>query len=73
VTSNLVHSLSFWWSSASLDYYFNYVSEIKKISRKDIQDYVRKYIKGKPCVKGLLLNPGMQKNWNVTDLDTLFK
>jgi zinc protease len=73
VTSNLVHSLSFWWSSASLDYYFSYVSEIQKITRKDIQDYVRKYIKRQPCVKGLLLNPGMQKNWNVTDLDALFK
>ena len=73
VTSNYTHSLTFWWCSASLDYYFNYIQEVKKVSREDIQNYVRKYIKGQPCVKGLTLNPGMQKNWNVTDLDALFK
>ena len=33
---------------------------------------MRKYIKGKTTVKGLALNPGQQKNWNVTDLDALF-
>ena len=73
VTSQFVHTLSFWWSSASLDYYFSYLNEIKKINRQDIKDYIHKYIKGQPSVKGLLLSPSMQKNWNVTDLDALFK
>jgi zinc protease len=73
VTSQYVHNISFWWASASLDYYFNYISEIKKVSRQDILDYVHKYIKGRPCVKGLLLSPGMQDNWKVTNLDNLFK
>lgn len=72
VTSQFIHILSFWWSSASLDYYFNYIPEINKVTRQDIADYVNKYIKGKPCVKGLLLNPGMQDNWKVTNLDNLF-
>jgi zinc protease len=73
VTSNYVHTLSFWWASASLDYYFNYVKEIKKVTRQDIIAYVDKYIKGQPCVKGLLLNNTMQENWKVNDLDGLFK
>jgi zinc protease len=72
VTSQYVHTLSFWWASASLDYYFNYISNIKKVSRQDIIDYIDKYIKGKPCVKGLLLSQGMQENWKVTDLNSLF-
>ncbi|MEP7279978.1 MAG: pitrilysin family protein [Bacteroidota bacterium] len=72
VTSNYAHTLTQWWAIASLDYYFNYIDEINKVTRADLENYVRKYIKGKPCVKGLLLNPGQQKNWNVTDLDTLF-
>ncbi|HTL08682.1 MAG TPA: insulinase family protein, partial [Chitinophagaceae bacterium] len=72
VTSNFVHTLTFWWASASLNYYFNYIDEINKITRADLQDYVRKYIKGKPNVKGLLLNPTQQKNWNVTDVEALF-
>jgi zinc protease len=73
VTSNFTHTLTVWWCSASLDYYFNYLNEIKKVTRSDIQDFIRKYVKGQPCVKGLMLNPGMQKNWNVTDLDEMFK
>jgi len=72
VTSNFAHTLTQWWSIASLDYYFTYIDEINKITREDINNYVRKYIKGKTCVKGLALNPGQQKNWNVTDLDALF-
>jgi len=73
VTSQYVHTLSFWWSCASLDYYFNYISEIKKVTRQDIIEYVNKYIKNKPSVKGLLLNQSMQDNWKVTDVGGLFK
>jgi zinc protease len=73
VTSDYTHTLSFWWCTASLDYYFNYINEINKVTRQDLKNYVDKYIKGKPCVKGLLLNPGEQKTWNVTDVDALFK
>jgi zinc protease len=72
VTSDYAHTLTQWWSIASLDYYFSYIDEINKITREDINNYIRKYIKGKTCVKGLALNPGQQKNWNVTDVDALF-
>jgi zinc protease len=73
VTSNHTHDLSFWWCSASLDQYFDYPQAIQKLTREDIRRYIRQYIQGKPCVKGLLLNPGMQKNWNVSSLDRLFQ
>jgi zinc protease len=73
ITLNYAHNLAFWWCSASLDYYFKYLDEIKKISRQDIKDYITKYIKGKPCVRGLALNPDMKKNWKVTDMDALLK
>ncbi len=72
-TTDYIHSLSFWWASASLDYYFDYISELNKVSRKDIQEYVRKYIKNQPNVAGLLLSPDMQKQWQVTDLDALYR
>jgi zinc protease len=72
VTSEYIHTLTFWWASASLNYYFNYVNEINKITRADLDAYVRKYIKGKPCVKGLLLNTEQQKTFNVKDVDALF-
>ena len=73
VTSDFVHTLTFWWASASLNYYYNYVDEINKITRADLENYVRKYIKGRTCVKGLLLNAGQQKKWEVADVDALFK
>lgn len=61
VTSNFVHTVSFWWASASLNYYFNYINNVKKVTRADIQAYVRKYIKGKPYCAGLLVSPQMDE------------
>ncbi len=59
-TSNFVHTVTYWWASASIDYYTNYVENLKKITREDIVRYVNTYIKGKPHVNGLLVNPAMK-------------
>ena len=61
ITSNYVHAVSFSWCSASLDYYFNYINNLKKVSRADIRDYVRKYIKGKFYCAGILVNGQMNE------------
>lgn len=53
-TSTFVHSVTFWWASASIDYYTNYVDNLKKVTRQDIKDYVNRYIKDKPSVTGIL-------------------
>ena len=60
VTSQLSHTLAYWWCSADLDYMYGYVNNLKKVSRSDIQNYVRKYIKGKNYSAGLLLNPNQK-------------
>lgn len=70
VTSSYVQTVSFWWASATLDYYFNYISNLKKVTRGDIQEYIRKYITGKPFVAALLLSPGMEKQ---SHPETFFK
>lgn len=57
ITSDYVKVLSFWWASASLDYLTTYIGNLNKITKADLQDYVRKYIKDKPYCAGLLLNP----------------
>jgi zinc protease len=55
--SEFVHTVGFWWSVAhGLDYYLNYVDNLRKVSRKDINEYVRKYIQNAPYVKGLLMS-----------------
>lgn len=53
-TSDFVHTVSFWWASASIEYYTSYVDNLKKVTREDIKQYVRKYIKGKPHATGIL-------------------
>lgn len=57
VTSELSHTLAYWWCSADLEYMYNYVNNLKKVSKADLQAYVRKYIKGKNYSAGLLINP----------------
>jgi len=50
--------LSFWWASASIEYYTFYRENLNKVSRQDIKDYVNKYIKGKPFCAGLIVPQG---------------
>ncbi|MFT3681688.1 MAG: pitrilysin family protein [Ferruginibacter sp.] len=59
-----VHLLSFWWASASVDYYTFYRENLSKVTRQDIKDYVKKYIKGKPFCAGLIIPKGAQTNPN---------
>jgi zinc protease len=54
--SSLVHTVSFWWATASLDYYKSYVDELNAVTREDIARYVSTYILNKPFVLGVLLS-----------------
>jgi zinc protease len=56
-TSEWAHTIGFWWSVASLDYYRNYVPNMQRISRGDLAQYARTYLVGKPYVVGLMMNP----------------
>lgn len=59
--SALSSSLTFWWCSASLDYYTDYMKALMNISRADIQAYLKKYVIGKPFVAGMIINEEMNK------------
>jgi zinc protease len=60
VTSDFTQAMSFWWASTSINYYTGYVDHLNKITRADLQAYVRKYIKNKPYCAGLLINPDLK-------------
>lgn len=64
VTSNLSHTIAFWWCSADLDYMYDYVNNLKKVTREDLKKYVREFIKDKNYSAGLLLNPSMKATIN---------
>ena len=57
--SSLASSLSFWWTSAGLDYYLGYVDNMKRVTRAQISRYLEQYILGKPFVFGALVSPQM--------------
>ncbi len=57
ITSDYVHSLSFWWVSASLKYFLGYYDNLNKVSKADIKSYVQKYIKNRPYCAGLSISP----------------
>jgi len=55
-TSEYLHLISYWWASATIDYYLDYVPNIRKVTREDIKNYVNKYISGKPNITGVLVS-----------------
>jgi zinc protease len=66
-TSNWVHTVSYWWASAGLDYYAKYIDDLKKIKREDIKKYVNKYIKGKNYIVGALVSEDMVKSLDLKE------
>jgi len=65
-TSNYIHVVTYWWASATIDYYTNYVDNLQKVTREDITNYVKKYIQGKPHVTGIMVPAGMKDMIDVT-------
>ncbi len=51
--------LTFWWASASLDYYLHYPERVKKASRADIARFLDTYVYGKPFIFGAMVSPEM--------------
>jgi zinc protease len=59
--STLSMQLTYQWCSTSLNYFTAYPSDLQKVTRADIQQYVQKYIKDKPFVAGMIINDEMNK------------
>jgi zinc protease len=66
-TSAFAHTVSFWWATAGLDYYLDYIPNLKAVTRQDISRYVSQYIIDKPYVMGVLLSPEQKKKLGLTD------
>ncbi len=54
---SLAHTLTYWWCSASLDYYLTYIERIAEVTREDMQTYIRDYVIGAPKVAVVLTSP----------------
>ncbi|GAB6276541.1 MAG: hypothetical protein SAMD01599839_10810 [Rectinema sp.] len=42
----MTDTLTFWWSTAGTDYFFNYEANCKKVTWDDISALIRKYLTG---------------------------
>jgi len=70
ITTNYVHTLSFWWTAASINYPLEYNGNLKKVTKAELKLYVDKYIKNRPYSAGLLINPDLRSQSNA---DSFFK
>jgi zinc protease len=53
--SGFAHTLGFWWSVASLEYYMGYVDNMAQQTTADLRAYATRYIVAKPHITGVLL------------------
>lgn len=60
ISTDYIHTVSFWWASASIDYYTTYLDNLRKVTRADMQRYIRTYIKNKPYCAGMLISPSLR-------------
>ncbi len=61
--SSLASTVSFWWCSTSLDYFTDYDTNLQKITRANINRFIKKYITEKPFVAGMIINADMNKEY----------
>jgi zinc protease len=61
------HTIAFWWSVISLEYYLRYVDAMAAQTPADLQRYARTYILGKPRITGVMLPQGARRALNLTE------
>lgn len=71
--SGFAHTLGFWWSVASLEYYMGYVDYMAQQTLGDLRAYARRYIVGKPHIAGVLISPDARQSLRLTPVDLIFR
>ena len=65
--SENAHTIGFWWSVIGLDYHLRYIDEMAKQTPRQLQDYARRYIVGKPRITGVMLPEGEKARLKLTE------
>lgn len=69
--SGFSHTLGFWWSVASLEYYMGYVDNMAQQNIGDMRAYADRYIVGKPHITGVLISPQGRQEIKLTQADLM--
>ena len=64
--SAFAHTLGFWWSVASLEYYMGYVDNMAHQTTADLRAYADRYIVGRPRITGVLISPEGRQQIHLT-------
>jgi len=64
--SGFAHTLGFWWSVASLEYYMGYVDNMAQQTTADLRAYATKYIVARPHITGVLIDPASRQQLSLT-------
>ena len=70
-SSGFAHTLGFWWSVASLEYYMGYVDYMAQQTIADLRAYARRYIVGKPHIAGVLIAPEARQSLKLAPEDLM--
>jgi zinc protease len=70
-TAFATRTVPFYWASASLEYYSDYIKNVNNVTRKDIERYLNRYIKDKNYVLGVAANKQTLDQLNLTPAEVL--
>ena len=69
--SGFAHTIGFWWSVASLEYYLGYDDNMAQQTTRDLNAYAARYIVNRPRVVGVMIDPDSRRRIALTDADLL--
>jgi len=69
--SEIAHTIGFWWSVASLDYFMNYTDQMAQQRITDLMRYTKTYVEGKPRLTSILISPQARKAIGLTEAELL--
>lgn len=65
--SDYVSTVSFWWAVTGLDYYRDYFTNLRAVTRQDIVNYVNRYLINKPHVIAAMVNASIKQQLQLTE------
>jgi zinc protease len=68
-SSELAHTIGFWWCVSSLDYFLGYVDNMANRSLADLASYATTYIVAKPRLVGVLMSPEDRASLKITEAE----
>ena len=69
--SEIAHTIGFWWSVSTLDYFIGYTDTMAQQRITDLLRYTSTYIAGKPRVTGVLLSSEARRSIGLTEKELL--